>query len=131
MPFTRLDGSTVDRATPVASFQDGRVPLMLISLKAGGVGLNLTAADTVIHYDPWWNPAAMRQAEDRAHRIGQDKPLFVYSLVCEGTVEDRILELQEKKSELAKAILDGGTVDAVTFDESTLNSLFAAARAAD
>ena len=83
-----------DRATPVARFQDGEVPLFLISLKAGGTGLNLTAADTVIHYDPWWNPAVEDQATDRAHRIGQDKPVFVYKLIAEGTVEERILELQ-------------------------------------
>lgn len=126
--YTRLDGSTKDRATPVAQFQEGLASVMLISLKAGGTGLNLTAADTVIHYDPWWNPAAMRQAEDRAHRIGQDKPVFVYALICEDTVEDRILELQEKKSELARAILEGGSADAMRFDEETLNALFAAPR---
>lgn len=125
--YTRLDGSTKDRAVPVQSFQSGSVPVMLISLKAGGTGLNLTAADTVIHYDPWWNPAVMRQAEDRAHRIGQDKPVFVYSLVCEDTVEDRILELQSRKAELAKAILEGGSVDAMSLDEATLNALFAPA----
>ncbi|AVP99971.1 ATP-dependent helicase [Ahniella affigens] len=126
--YTRLDGSTKDRAVPVQSFQSGSVPVMLISLKAGGTGLNLTAADTVIHYDPWWNPAVMRQAEDRAHRIGQDKPVFVYSLVCEDTVEDRILELQSRKAELAKAILEGGSVDAMSLDEATLNALFAPPR---
>jgi SNF2 family DNA or RNA helicase len=79
----------------VKKFQSGEVPIFLISLKAGGTGLNLTAADTVIHYDPWWNPAAENQATDRAHRIGQTKPVFVHKLVCRGTIEDRILELQE------------------------------------
>ena len=82
--FVELRGDTTDRARPVARFQQGKVPLFLISLKAGGTGLNLTAADTVIHYDPWWNPAVEDQATDRAHRIGQDKPVFVYKLVAQG-----------------------------------------------
>jgi SNF2 family DNA or RNA helicase len=73
-----LTGDTVDRTTPVRKFQAGKVPLFLLCLKAGGTGLNLTAADTVIHYDPWWNPAVESQATDRAHRIGQNKPVFVY-----------------------------------------------------
>jgi SNF2 family DNA or RNA helicase len=87
------------------------VPLFLISLKAGGTGLNLTAADTVIHYDPWWNPAVEDQATDRAHRIGQDKPVFVYKLVAQGTVEERMLELQQRKKALAAGIYQaaGGT----------------------
>jgi len=84
--FVRLTGDTADRATPVRRFQACEGPLFLISLKAGGTGLNLTAADTVIHYDPWWNPAVEQQATDRAHRIGQDKPVFVYKLVTKGTV---------------------------------------------
>jgi hypothetical protein len=90
----------------VAAFQQGAVPIFLISLKAGGVGLNLTAADTVIHYDPWWNPAAENQATDRAWRIGQDKPVFVYKLIAKGTLEEKIQLLQQKKSELAQ--LDPG-----------------------
>jgi len=104
IPFVELRGSTKDRATPIKQFQKGDVPLFLISLKAGGTGLNLTAADTVIHYDPWWNPSVENQATDRAHRIGQDKPVFVYKLIAEGTVEERILELQAKKSGLASAL---------------------------
>jgi len=104
IPFVELRGSTKDRATPIKQFQKGDVPLFLISLKAGGTGLNLTAADTVIHYDPWWNPSVENQATDRAHRIGQDKPVFVYKLIAEGTVEERILELQSKKSGLAAAL---------------------------
>ncbi|HEX9534561.1 MAG TPA: SNF2-related protein [Stellaceae bacterium] len=109
--FVELRGDTKDRAGPVAQFQKGKVPLFLISLKAGGTGLNLTAADTVIHYDPWWNPAAEDQATDRAHRIGQDKPVFVYKLVAQGTVEERMLELQQRKKALAAGIYDaaGGT----------------------
>jgi SNF2 family DNA or RNA helicase len=100
------------------------VPLMLISLKAGGVGLNLTAADTVIHYDPWWNPAVENQATDRAHRIGQDKPVFVYKLICVDTVEDKILALQKRKAELAAAILDGGSSTKLSFDSATVEMLF-------
>ncbi|MEO8012253.1 MAG: DEAD/DEAH box helicase, partial [Dokdonella sp.] len=88
------------RAELVERFQAGGVPLFLISLKAGGVGLNLTAADTVIHYDPWWNPAVEAQATDRAHRIGQDKPVFVYKLICKGTVEEKIQALQQRKADL-------------------------------
>ncbi len=109
--FVELRGDTKDRAGPVAQFQKGKVPLFLISLKAGGTGLNLTAADTVIHYDPWWNPAVEDQATDRAHRIGQDKPVFVYKLVAQGTVEERMLELQQRKKALAAGIYDaaGGT----------------------
>lgn len=102
--YAKLTGQTRDRETPIESFQSGEVPLFLISLKAGGVGLNLTAADTVIHFDPWWNPAAEAQATDRAHRIGQDKAVFVYKLITEGTVEEKILELQERKRQLAQGI---------------------------
>lgn len=100
-----LTGDTRDRRTPVEDFQQGRASVFLISLKAGGVGLNLTAADTVIHYDPWWNPAAENQATDRAHRIGQDKPVFVFKLVCAGSIEERILALQERKAALAAGVL--------------------------
>ena len=104
-----------------ARFQRGKVPLFLISLKAGGTGLNLTAADTVIHYDPWWNPAVEDQATDRAHRIGQDKPVFVYKLVAHGTVEERMLELQERKRALAAGVFaaqDGAAAElsAADFD---------------
>jgi superfamily II DNA or RNA helicase len=106
--YVELTGSTHDRETPVRQFQAGEVPVFLLSLKAGGRGLNLTAADTVIHYDPWWNPAAEAQATDRAHRIGQDKPVFVYKLIAEGTVEDKIIELQRRKTSLADAIINGG-----------------------
>ena len=94
LEYALLTGDTRDRRAPVKDFQEGRVPLFLISLKAGGVGLNLTAADTVIHYDPWWNPAAENQASDRAYRIGQDKPAFVYKLIARGTVEEKIQLLQ-------------------------------------
>jgi superfamily II DNA or RNA helicase len=104
--FARLDGSTTDRAGVVARFQDDNgPPVLLISLKAGGTGLNLTAADHVFLVDPWWNPAVEDQAADRAHRIGQDRPVMVYRLVAEDTVEERILLLQEAKRSIADAAL--------------------------
>ena len=111
LAFCRLDGSTRDRQAVVETFQhvDGP-PVMLISLKAGGVGLTLTAADHVFLLDPWWNPAVEQQAADRAHRIGQDKPVFVHRLVARDTVEERILALQEQKAMLAAAALDHGAV---------------------
>ncbi len=105
--FVTLTGSTRDRRAPVETFQAGKVPVFLISLKAGGAGLNLTAADTVIHFDPWWNPAAEAQASDRAYRIGQDKPVFVYKLIARGSVEEKIQQLQQIKAELARNVLDG------------------------
>ncbi len=104
--YVQLTGSTVDRETPIQRFQSGAVPVFLISLKAGGVGLNLTQADTVIHYDPWWNPAAERQATDRAHRLGQTKPVFVYKLVTVGTVEEKILVMQQKKRSLLEGLFE-------------------------
>jgi superfamily II DNA or RNA helicase len=108
IPYAKLTGQTRDRETPISDFQEGRVPLFLISLKAGGTGLNLTAADTVIHYDPWWNPAVEEQATARAHRIGQDKPVFVYKLMTQGTVEEKILALQGRKRGLADQLLKQG-----------------------
>lgn len=105
--YSKLTGQTRWRQAQIDRFQDGDTPVFLISLKAGGTGLNLTAADTVIHYDPWWNPAAEKQATDRAHRIGQDKPVFVYKLIAEGTVEEKIQEMQQHKQNLADSILEG------------------------
>ncbi len=106
--YAKLTGQTRDRETPISDFQQGRVPLFLVSLKAGGTGLNLTAADTVIHYDPWWNPAVEEQATARAHRIGQDKPVFVYKLMTQGTVEEKILALQNRKRGLADQLMKKG-----------------------
>jgi SNF2 family DNA or RNA helicase len=118
LAFTRLDGSTRDRAAVVAEFQDaGGPPVMLLSLKAGGTGLNLTAADHVFLLDPWWNPAVEDQAADRAHRIGQDKPVMIYRLVARDTVEERVLALQDKKRALAAAALDGGAATSITRDD--------------
>ncbi len=128
IPYQSLTGQTParERSALVKRFQKGEVPVFLISLKAGGVGLNLTAADTVIHYDPWWNPAVEAQATDRAHRIGQDKPVFVYRLICKGTVEEKIQALQARKADLARAVLEGGgATQRLRFDEADLTELFA------
>ena len=101
----KLTGKTKKRDEVITAFQSGDIPVFLISLKAGGVGLNLTAADTVIHYDPWWNPAAEDQASDRAWRIGQDKPVFVYKLITNQSIEEKILALQKNKAQLTQSIL--------------------------
>lgn len=110
--YLKLTGQTQNRQDLVRRFQAGEAPIFLISLKAGGTGLNLTRADTVILYDPWWNPAVQDQATDRSHRIGQQNPVFVYKLITEGTVEEAILAIQEKKRALFNGILanqtDGG-----------------------
>ncbi len=105
IPYEYLDGSTVKRDEVVDRFQGGTAPLFLVSLKAGGAGLNLTAADTVIHCDPWWNPAVEDQATDRTHRIGQDKPVTVVRLVARGTIEEKILALKARKRELTRAVI--------------------------
>lgn len=122
--FARLDGNTADRARPVQRFQSGEVPLMLVSLKAGGVGLNLTRADTVILYDPWWNPAAEAQAIDRAHRIGQDKPVFVYELIACGTVEEKMQTLKARKRALAEAIVEHADEPTAALSPEELVALF-------
>lgn len=108
IPYEYLDGSTTKRDEVVARFQNGGAPLFLISLKAGGAGLNLTAADTVIHCDPWWNPAVEDQATDRAHRIGQGKPVTVVRLMARGTIEEKILSLKAKKRAMTAAVIDDG-----------------------
>jgi SNF2 family DNA or RNA helicase len=114
LPHLRLTGQTpaAQRGGIVQRFQAREMPVLLASLKAGGVGLNLTAADTVIHVDPWWNPAVQAQASARAHRIGQDQPVFVYQLVAQGSIEERMLELQARKKALADGLLgrDDGAV---------------------
>ncbi|HAT31194.1 MAG TPA: hypothetical protein DCW29_10195 [Janthinobacterium sp.] len=94
-------------------------------MKAGGVGLNLTAADTVIHYDPWWNPAAENQATDRAWRMGQDKPVFVYKLIAKGTLEEKIQEMQRRKAELADAVLAEGEAHSLAITHDDLQAIFA------
>ncbi|MGZ8899965.1 MAG: SNF2-related protein [Limisphaerales bacterium] len=123
--YAYLDGSTRDRAKVVQEFQGNeRVPVFLISLKAGGVGLNLTAADTVIHFDPWWNPAVEAQATDRAHRIGQSRVVTSYKLITKGTVEEKILSLQNKKRELITSTLSGEEQLASSLTWEELQELF-------
>jgi len=122
--FVELRGDTADRAAPVQRFEAGEVPLFLISLKAGGRGLNLTSADTVIHYDPWWNPAVEDQASDRAHRIGQTKSVFVYKLIAADTVEERIVELQERKADLARLALTEDGMVLPSMDAEDIDFLF-------
>jgi len=122
--FARLDGSTRDRRGVVQSFQDPEgPPVLLVSLRAGGTGLNLTAADHIFLLDPWWNPAVEDQAADRAHRIGQDRPVMVYRLVAEETVEERIVALQERKRALAEAALSDSARGAASLGREDLMAL--------
>ncbi|OGB01137.1 MAG: helicase [Burkholderiales bacterium RIFCSPLOWO2_12_FULL_64_99] len=128
LPYLMLTGDTpVDtRGEVVGRFQSGEgAPVLLISLKAGGVGLNLTAADTVIHVDPWWNPAVEQQATDRAHRLGQTRQVMVYKLVVAGSIEERILALQARKAALAEGVLGHDTAEAVKFTPADLDALLA------
>ena len=127
LPCLVLTGDTPvrSRGNVVRQFQAKTVPVMLVSLKAGGVGLNLTAADTVIHLDPWWNPAVEQQATARAHRIGQDQPVFVYKLVVEGSIEERMLALQARKAALAEGVLGVDAGVATKFSAEDLQGLLA------
>jgi len=120
-----LTGATQNRQKPVDAFERGDADVFLISLKAGGTGLNLVSADTVIHYDPWWNPAAQDQATDRAYRIGQKRPVFVYNLVIAGSVEERMLGLQQRKRELAHSVLGMPTASGPVLGECDVEQLFA------
>jgi len=124
--FVKLTGASRNRQQLVEKFQTGDVPVFLISLKAGGVGLNLTAADTVIHFDPWWNPAVENQATDRAHRIGQDKPVFVYKLIVENSIEEKIQQIQKTKAELANSLLSEEVSEGkLTLTNDVLSALMA------
>ncbi len=125
IPFLSLTGATKKerRTELVEEFQTGDVPVFCISLKAGGTGLNLTAADIVIHYDPWWNVAVQNQATDRAHRIGQKNPVTVYKLIAKGTIEENILKLQEKKSRLAGQLLGEEGFESVKFTREEILEL--------
>ncbi|WP_017444993.1 SNF2-related protein [Gayadomonas joobiniege] len=114
LPYAKLTGETRDRQSQIDSFQNCEVPVFLISLKAGGTGLNLTAADTVIHYDPWWNPAAEAQASDRAYRIGQTKPVFVYKLICQNTIEEKVLHMQQNKKDLNENLFNKDKQDGLS-----------------
>jgi superfamily II DNA or RNA helicase len=123
--YEYLDGSTTDRPQRIDRFQsDPTISVFLISLKAGGSGLNLTAADTVIHFDPWWNPAVEDQASDRAHRIGQQKVVTVYRLVAAGTIEEKILQLKQKKKELVASVLSEDSPTGKKFTKDELEDLF-------
>jgi SNF2 family DNA or RNA helicase len=123
--YEYLDGSTMDRAERIDRFQtDPTISVFLISLKAGGSGLNLTAADTVIHFDPWWNPAVEDQASDRAHRIGQKKVVTVYRLVAAGTIEEKILQLKQKKKDLVASVLSEDMGGAKNLTRDDLDDLF-------
>ncbi|KTD74802.1 DEAD/DEAH box helicase [Legionella waltersii] len=122
--YLKLTGQTQNRQALVEQFQEGNIPIFLISLKAGGTGLNLTKADTVIHFDPWWNPAVEDQATDRTHRIGQENPVFVYKLITAGTVEEVILGMQAKKRQLVDGILGHDTAQSVSLSEEDLNQFF-------
>jgi len=118
--YAYLDGSTKDREAAVNRFQeDEDIQIFLISLKAGGVGLNLTAADYVIHYDPWWNPAVEMQASDRAHRIGQTKKVFTYKLITKDSVEEKIVQLQQQKRDLVEKLIttEGGLYKSLSRDD--------------
>jgi SNF2 family DNA or RNA helicase len=127
LPWLALTGRTpvAQRGAVVKRFQAQEVPILLVSLKAGGLGLNLTAADTVIHMDPWWNPAVEEQATARAHRIGQDQPVFVYKLVVEGSIEERMLALQARKQALAEGVLGHDDEAARKFSAEDLQALLA------
>lgn len=122
--YLKLTGQTQNRQALVDKFQQDNIPIFLISLKAGGTGLNLTKADTVIHYDPWWNPAVEDQATDRSHRIGQENPVFVYKLITEGTVEEAILKMQGKKRQLAEGILSSDQGNTVMLTENDVAEFF-------
>jgi SNF2 family DNA or RNA helicase len=120
--YQYLDGSTPvkQRQQSVEAFQAGQGDVFLISLKAGGLGLNLTAADYVIHMDPWWNPAVEDQASDRAHRLGQQRPVTIYRLITQGTIEERINQLHASKRDLADSLLEGADISAKLSAEELL-----------
>jgi SNF2 family DNA or RNA helicase len=119
IPYAYLDGSTRDRDAAIGAFRSGDAPVFLISLKAGGFGLTLTEADYVFLLDPWWNPAAESQAVDRAHRIGQTRPVNVYRLIAGGTIEDKVMALQQRKARLFRAVMDDDALfsQALTADD--------------
>jgi SNF2 family DNA or RNA helicase len=125
IPHQFLHGGTPvrEREAMVRRFQDGEAPVFLLSLKAGGTGLNLTRADHVIHFDRWWNPAVEEQATDRAYRIGQTKPVQVHRLITQGTVEERVAELLQRKRALADAVLGGSEAALTELDDAELREL--------
>ena len=124
-PYAYLDGRTRNREAAIARFRDGDAPVFLISLKAGGVGLNLTEADYVFVLDPWWNPAVEAQAVDRAHRIGQRKTVMVYRLVAEGTIEEKVMALKERKAKLFDQVVGGEALESAALTAEDIRGLFA------
>jgi non-specific serine/threonine protein kinase len=123
--YSYLDGQTHNRQQEVDNFQnDSSIPFFLISLKAGGLGLNLTAADYVLHIDPWWNPAVEMQATDRSHRIGQQNPVFVYKFITRNSVEEKVVQLQEKKQELVDQIITSDSSFLRNMTEDEVEDLF-------
>lgn len=128
LPYAKIVGDTKYRLKQIEDFQQGKVSLFVISTKAGGTGINLTAADTVIHFDPWWNPAVEQQATDRVHRIGQDKPVFVYKMITSSSVEEKIMAMQARKAKLAEAIFDAEKSSTAQITIEDINNLFAPLR---
>ena len=123
--YCYLDGSSKDRMAQVDRFQENdSIQVFLISLKAGGTGLNLTAADIVVHFDPWWNPAVEAQASDRAHRIGQDKQVTIYKLITSGTVEENVLQMQKGKRKLLEQVFEEAEVANSSLNVNELKELF-------
>jgi SNF2 family DNA or RNA helicase len=123
LAYAHLDGSTSRRGEVVEGFRGGDAPVFLISLKAGGFGLTLVEAEYVFLLDPWWNPAAEAQAIDRTHRIGQTNSVFVYRLIAAGTVEEKVLELQQRKAALSRAVLDDGDAFANALDADDIRGI--------
>ena len=122
--FAYLDGRTAHRGRVIEGFKNGEVPVFLISLKAGGAGLDLTEADYVFVLDPWWNPAVEARALDRTHRIGQRKTVMVYRLVAEDTIEQKVMELKERKAALFAQVIDGGGAMAADVTVDDVRAIF-------
>lgn len=120
-----LDGKTTDRPAVIGQFKDGTVPVFLISLKAGGFGLNLTEADYCFLLDPWWNPATEEQAVDRTHRIGQTRNVMVYRLIARDTIEEKVMALKARKAELFSSVMDDGNAFGTSLDADDIRGLFA------
>ena len=124
IPYCYLDGSTRDRASVLRRFKEGTEPVFLISLKAGGFGLNLTEADYCFLLDPWWNPATEAQAVDRTHRIGQTRNVMVYRLIAKDTIEEKVMALQRRKADLFTSVLDDGNAFGSTLTADDIRGLF-------
>jgi SNF2 family DNA or RNA helicase len=124
IPYAYLDGSTRDRDAAIAAFRGGEAPVFLISLKAGGFGLTLTEADYVFLLDPWWNPAAEAQAVDRAHRIGQDRNVMVYRMIAAGTIEEKVMALQQRKARLFRSVMDDDALFSQALTADDIRGLF-------